>query len=353
MYYAGLDLHQRYFTLCVLTSEGQVVQDHRRLPADLEPLQSILRDLGGPVTVTVEATLQWAWLHDRLTQAGFPVAVAHPQQGKLISHARCKTDRIDARKLAELTRAKLLPTIWVPPPEVRAWRQLVRARATLVRLRTRAKNRIHACLAGENCRVPTTDLFGWGGRAWLTAVALPPEVRREIQVQLALIIALDEQLRGYDGEVKRLAAREPAARLLQTIPGVGPFGALLLLAEIGSISRFASSHELAAYAGLVPSTRSSGGKTAHGSVARAGSGWLKWILIEALQTHKQVPGPVRFHYERLLRAKGKPKATVAAARKLCTYIYWMLREQRTYPEWLAQQETKRAGCPMQRMASSA
>jgi transposase len=352
MYYAGLDLHKRYFTLCVLTSEGQVVQDHRRLPADLEPLQTILRDLGGPVTVTVEATLQWAWLHDRLTQAGFPVAVAHPQQVKLISHARCKTDRIDARKLAELTRANLLPTIWVPPPEVRAWRQLVRGRATLVRLRTRAKNRIHACLAGENCRVPTTDLFGWGGRAWLSAVPLPPTVRQEIQVQLALITALDEQLRGYDADVKRLAAQQPTARLLQTIPGVGPFGALLLLAEIGSISRFASSRELAAYAGLVPSTRSSGGKTAHGSVARAGSGWLKWILIEALQTHKQVPGPVRFHYERLLRAKGKPKATVAAARKLCTYIYWMLREHQSYPEWL-EQETRRAGCPMQRMASSA
>jgi transposase len=353
MYYAGLDLHKRYFTLCVLTSAGEVVLDHRRLPADLEPLQSILRELGGPVTVTIEATLQWAWLHDRLTQAGFPVCVAHPQQVKLISHARCKTDPIDARKLAELTRGNLLPTIWVPPPEVRAWRQLVRARATLVRLRTRAKNRIHACLAAENCRVPATDLFGWGGRAWLSAVALPPEVRREIQVQLALITALEEQLRGYDGEVKRLAAHEPAARLLQTIPGVGPFGALLLLAEIGSISRFASSRELAAYAGLVPSTRSSGGKTAHGSVARAGSGWLKWILIEAVQTHKQVPGPVRCHYERLLRAKGKPKATVAAARKLCTYIYWMLREQRPYPEWLTQQETRRAGRPMQRMASSA
>jgi transposase len=352
MYYAGLDLHKRYFTLCVLTSEGQVVLDHRRLPADLEPLQSILRELGGPVTVTVEATLQWAWLHDRLMQAGFPVQVAHPQQVKLISHARCKTDPIDARKLAELTRANLLPAIWVPTPEIRAWRQVVRSRASLVRLRTRAKNRIHGCLAAENRLGPTTDLFGRGGRAWLATVPLPPAVRREIQVQLALITTLDEQITGFDGEVKRLAARQPTARRLQTIPGIGPFGALLLLAEIGTITRFASSRELAAYAGLVPSTRSSGGKTTHGSVGRAGSGWLKWILIEVVQTLKQIPGPVRFHYERLLRAKGKPKATVAAARKLCTYIYWMLRQDRSYTEWL-HEETRRAGCPMQRVASSA
>jgi hypothetical protein len=98
----------------------------------------------------------------------------------------------------------------------------------------------------------------------------------------------------------------------------------------------------------VPSTRSSGGKTAHGSVACAGSGWLKWILIEAVQTHKQVPGPVRFHYERLLRAKGKPKATVAAARKLCTYIYWMLREQRTYPEWRRRPSGRGARCNARR-----
>jgi transposase len=120
----------------VLISAGEVILNHRRLPADVEPLQSMLRELGGPVPVTVEATLQWAWLHDRLTQAGFPVCVAHPPQVKLISHARCQTDPIDARKLAELTRANLLPTIWVPPPEVRAWRQLVRGRAALVRLRT-------------------------------------------------------------------------------------------------------------------------------------------------------------------------------------------------------------------------
>jgi len=229
MYYAGLDLHKRYFTLCVLTGDGQVVLDHRRLPADLEPLQSLLRELDAPVTVTVEATLQWAWLHDRLTRAGFPVCVAHPQQVKLITHARCKTDPIDARKLAELTRANLLPTIWVPTPEVRAWRQLVRSRASLVRLRTRAKNRIHGCLAAENLGVPSTDLFGRSGRAWLGTVPLPQAVRREIQVQLALITTLDEQITGFDGEVKRLAARQPAARVLQPFRGsalrsAGPLG---------------------------------------------------------------------------------------------------------------------------------
>ena len=290
MYYAGLDLHKRYFTLCVLTSEGQLVRDHRRLPAELEPLTSILRDLGGPVTVTVEATLQWAWLHDRLTAAGFTVLVAHPQQVKLISHARCKTDPIDARKLAELTRANLLPTIWVPTPEIRAWRQVIRSRAALVRWRTRAKNRIHGALAAENLRVAATDLFGQAGRVWLGTAPVSPGTRREITVQLAMITALEDQIRGYDADVKRLA-RHPDARRLQTIPGIGVFGAALLVGEIGTITRFHTAHELAAYAGLVPSTRSSGDKTAHGGVGGASNHWLKWILIEAVQTLKAGAGP--------------------------------------------------------------
>jgi transposase len=351
MFYAGLDLHRKYFTLCVLTSDGQVVCDHRRLPADLEPLTSLLRELGGPVTVTVEATLQWAWLHDRLTTAGFTVQVAHPQQVKLISHARCKTDPIDARKLAELTRVNLLPAIWVPSPEVRSWRQLIRGRAALVRWRTRAKNRIHGCLAAENLQVATTDLFGRAGREWLEHAPVSPTARREITVQLAVIAALEAQILGYDTDVKRIA-KHPDAQRLQTIPGIGLFGTALLLAEIGTIRRFSTAHELAAYAGLVPSTRSSGDKTSHGGVSGASNHWLKWILIEAVQTLKRVPGPVRFHYERLLRAKGKPKATVAAARKLCTYIYWMWTQGLSYASWL-EAETKRMGCPKQTLASSA
>ena len=101
------------------------------------------------------------------------------------------------------------------------------------------------------------------------------------------------------------------------VPG---FGALLLLAEIGRIERFASSHHLAAYAGLVPSTRSSGDKTAHGTVDGAGSPWLKWVLIEIVQTLKLARGPIGVQYQKLLHSKGKAKATVAAARNLCCYL---------------------------------
>src|SRR5947207_631365 len=122
MYYVGLDLHKKYITGCVLDSQGAVVAEERRLPPVLETLLGWLAPLGQPVAVALEATLYWAWLHDRLTAAGYQVAVAHPQQVKLICHARCKTDPVDARKLADLLRTDLLPAIWIPDAATRARR---------------------------------------------------------------------------------------------------------------------------------------------------------------------------------------------------------------------------------------
>ena len=142
---------------------------------------------------------------------------------------------------------------------------------------------------------------------------------------------------------------------LTTIPRVGIFSALFVQAEIGSINRFRSSHELAAYAGLVPTTRSSGGKTAHGGLGKANNRWLKWILVEIVVTLKVAPGPVGTYYRHLLRAKGKPKAQAAAARKLCCYLFWMLKNEWTYEEWLQQHiASERSEVrPMQRMGTVA
>jgi transposase len=349
MYYAGIDLHKKYLTLCVLNKEGEVVLQHRRLSNTIEAVLGALGVLEGRVRVGIEATLHWAWLHDRLTEAGYEVEVAHPQQVKLISQARCKTDPIDARKLADLLRTNLLPTIWVPDLETRARRRLLRGRAFLVRSRTRLKNRIQAYLAEQNLRIPTADLFGKAGRQWLGVVELPEAVRLQVELLLDVVDVLDERVKRLDGTIRERVAMSPEAERLCTVPGIGPYLALLISSEIGTIERFPTSHRLASYAGLVSSTRSSGGKTSHGGVGPAGSSWLKWALAEATQVLKRAPGPVRAHYERHVRTKGKQKATVAAARKLCCYLYWMMREEWSYEEWLEQHE-RREVRPVQSLA---
>ena len=180
-------------------------------------------------------------------------------------------------------------------------------------------------------------------------------LRTQTEHLLTLHDALTDHIHQLDEDVKRAAKGNAVVKQLTTIPGVGVFSALFLQADIGSITRFRSSHELAAYAGLVPTTRSSGGKTAHGGLGKANNRWLKWILVELVVTRKLAPGPVGTYYRHLLRAKGKPKAHAAAARKLCCYLCWMLKHDWTYAEWLQQHvNTERSEVrPRQRMGTMA
>lgn len=353
--FVGLDLHKRYLTACALAVDGTLLGEVRRMPVTMDALLDFLTALPAPVTVAVEATLSWAWLHEQLEHAGYAVHVVDAYKVKLIWQARSKTDPIDARKLAELLRVNLLPTIWIPDAATRARRQLLRGRAFLIRQRTQVKNRIHGHLTVENQLCPTTDLYGRAGRAWLAVVPLSPMLKGQVERLLRLHDFLTAEIRRLDDQVKRAARSDPHARQLQTIPGVGVFGSVFLLAEIGSIDRFRSSHELAAYAGLVPTTRSSGGKTTHGGVGHASNRWLKWILVEIVTTLKLAPGPVGTYYRHLLRAKGRPKATTAAARKFCCYLFWMLKEGWSYDEWLRQHAGSRGSevRPMQRLGAMA
>lgn len=335
MTFVGLDLHKRYITACALDATGTVLAEVRQMAVSLETLAGFLAGLPAPISIGLEACLYWQWLHDQLDAQGHTVRVAEARQVKVIWQARTKTDPIDARKLADLLRTHLLPTIWIPDAATRRRRQLLHGRAFLVMQRTQIKNRLHGRLTAENLLFPRSDLYGRAGRAWLASAPLSSALRAQVDQLLRIHDALTAEIEQLDGEVKRLRRDHPMIELLHTIPGVGLFGALFLVAEIGDIARFPTSHRLAAYAGLVPTTRSSGGRTSHGGTGIASNRWLKWILVEIVQTLKRAPGPVGDQYRRLLRAKGKPKATLAAARKLCSYIYWMWRDGLGYEEWLA------------------
>jgi hypothetical protein len=200
------------------------------------------------------------------------------------------------------------------------------------------KNRIHGHLISENLVSPGADLYGKGGRAWLAAAPLSRVLRAQPERLLTLHDALSVEIQGLDGDVRR-AKGNPTVKQVTTRPGVGVFRALCVQAEIGSIDRCHSSHELAASAGRVPTTRSSGGKTTHGGLGKASNRWLKWILVEIVVPLKLAPGPVGPYDRHLRRAKGKPKAQTAAARKLCCDLYRMLKHGWTYDEWLQQHGT--------------
>ena len=174
--YVGMDVHRKRSQIAVLDAAGEE-QRNRNVPNDPVKLVPILGVLPPGTPVAFEAAYGWGWLVELLEELELEPHLVHPSRGKAIASARLKNDKVDAATLAQLLRADLLPEAWIAPPEIRDLRALLRHRASLVRLATGLKNRVHAVLADRGI-TPPSSLWATPGRAWLAALELPPTPAR-------------------------------------------------------------------------------------------------------------------------------------------------------------------------------
>jgi transposase len=329
MEYIGLDVH-RHFTVLARVAESGEVLGHEKVWNHLLP--EAIASSSSPCRAVLEATGNWGYICDLLEPIELvkEVALAHPLQVKAIAHAKVKTDKVDATMLAQLLRTDLIPRAYLAPKEVRELRDLLRLRASLVRLRTSVKNKIHAVLTKEGLKVPVTDLFGRGGRLWLSQRQLSATHRLSVNSYLAVVDGIDREIKDVTAEIDHQADLREEVKWLSSIPGVGRYSALLILSEIGDINRFPDGDRLAAYAGLVPTVRASGSYTHLGHIRKQGSAWLRWMLVETVHRSAKTPNEIGERYRRLYRKKGSATASVAVARWLATCIYAMLSERRPF-----------------------
>jgi transposase len=321
--YVGIDVHRKRSQVAVIDQDGEVLVN-RNVNNGVQPILSVIGGLPSGTKAAFEAAFGWGWLVELLEDYGFEPHLVHPLQCKAIASARLKNDKVDAAILAQLLRADLLPEAWIAPPEVRQLRALLRHRVQLVRLRTLLRNRIHAVLADHGHGRPEGCWTG-PGREWLASLDLPAVSREVIQDALALIDALQQPIDRLDWEVHQHARADPRVKVLTQLPGVGPFTALVLLAEIGDIGRFGSARKLASWAGLTPTVRGSDRTVRHGHISKQGSVWARWVLCEAAQTAKRHPD-FAASYQDIARRRGKKIATTAIARKLLTRACHLLTD---------------------------
>jgi transposase len=319
--YVGIDVHRKRSQVAVVDQDGEVLAN-RNVPNGVTPILGVIGGLPAGTPAAFEAAFGWGWLLELLENYGFSPHLVHPLQCKAIASARLKNDKVDAAILAQLLRADLLPEAWIAPPAIRQLRALLRHRIQLVRLRTLLRNRIHAVLADHGHDRPAGCWSG-PGREWLASLPLPAVSREVIEDDLALIDALQVPVDRLDWELHQRAKADPRVKVLTRLPGVGPFTALVILAETGDVSRFASARKLAAWAGLTPTVRGSDRTVRHGHISKQGSTWLRWILCEAAQTAKRHPD-FAASYQAIARRRGKKIATTAIARKLLTRAYHLL-----------------------------
>jgi transposase len=330
MLYTGVDYHRSFSYLTTMNEKGEIVSQ-KKLPSNGE-IVDFLKSFGESMEIAIEATPSWYWLYDHLEDEGFEVKLSHPLKTKAIAYAKVKTDKVDSATLAHLLRSNLLPLSYVPEKPVRLNRELLRYRASLVKIQTGVKNKIHTILAKNNVSHDYSDLFGKEGMTFLHSLSLPENYKIALEGYLDVLDAVREEIRAASKKVQQLAEEDRDALLLMSIPGMGYYSALLTTSEIGDVKRFRSAKQLCAYAGLVPSTHASGNTCFHGHITKQGSRWLRWILIEAAIHAVKRPGVLRRFYFKIERKKGGQIAKVATARKLLEWIYHILRDGRTYQE---------------------
>ncbi len=325
MIYVGIDLHRKRSQIAALDEQGKELLS-RRVANDPEALKAILAGLGGELQVALEATYGWEWLADLLEREGHELHLSHPLRTKAIAAARVKTDAVDARTLAHLLRTDLLPEAYVAPRELRDLRDLLRHRVVLTRMRSALKNRVHALLARQGIQSGHSDLFGKGGRAFLSELPLREPARRRLDSLLSLIGDFDREIDKAKREIDELAVDDPRVDVLTQLRGIGPYTAMLVIAEVGEIERFRSARHLCAWAGLTPTVRSSDGRARLGHISRQGSPHVRWALVEAAQKAAQGGGPLRAAFERIAKRRGRNIAKVALARRMLTLCYYGLRD---------------------------
>ena len=332
MIHVGVDLHQRFCYMTAVEARGKVVQAGP-VTNEKAALRKYFRQFRGEaVQVAVEACGFWAAFRDVVEPEVKRLVLVHPQRVKAIASAKLKNDRVDSQTLAHLLRCDLLPESWKADRETQARRQQVRLRTTLVRQRTRLKNQVHAVLHQQGLHSPVTDLFGRRGRLWLQGVKLAAQARESVNACLRMIDAYGEEIERQNLQLREKAKNDERVLWLTSIPGIGEVSAMMLLAEIGNIERFASKEALCSYAGLVPRVRESAGKKARAGITRQGSSALRWILVEAAQVATRSSLAARRYYERLLRKKHKHVARVALARKLLIAVYALLHDGVAFDE---------------------
>lgn len=329
MYYAGIDAHLSYLSVAVVDRSGAPLLEQRVATQAPGQLLAVLAPYR-PLEAVVETCPFWPWVYDLVVPAGIRFHLAHARELEAIASSARKTDERDALLLARMLLAGLIPEVYPKPAAQRDRLRLLRHRAALVRCRTGCVNRIHAQLHAARLALPRETLLRKQTRAWLREAARPklrPEQRRLVKTHLRLIDTLTPMIRALDRRIAAAAAADRAAIGLQTIPGIGPYRGLLLATELAPITRFAAPEQVVAYAGLAPTTRSSGGQTHHGAIPRGANRWVRAALISAVPSHVRAAptSTLSAHYDRLKGRLGWQVARVATARRLGRVVYRMLK----------------------------
>lgn len=321
--YIGADLHERETQLAVFEQDGTLFLE-KRLPT--KKLRRFISSLPGRKHVGAESVGFIYPIYDELSSIqDCDISVCNPNTIRERAKAKIKNDRVDARTLGDLLRTNYFPKSHMADEETREKRFLVKERVTYGVRQANLKNSIKWMLKRRGIEVKKP--LGIQGREQLRSLRLP-EIDHRLR-ELELVESIIEEL---DEKIRMIAATNPKAKILDTLPGLGAYTALFLSSALDDVNRFEDSKQACAYLGVVPELHQSGDVSWTGHITKLGDKWLRRNLVECARVAVRKDPHLREFFLRIAHKKGKKKAYVAVARKLVAYAYWMLKRNVTYQE---------------------
>ena len=278
----GLDLHKRESQLCVLTEEGEVIE--RRIVTSRERFTAVL-GARPRARILLEASTESEWVARHLEGLGHEVIVADPNFAPMYATRRrgVKTDRRDARTLAEACRLGAYRRAHRASDAQRHVRAELAVRDALVRTRTRYVAVIKALVRRDGLRLPSGNPEHTERK--LAALELPSGLTIELAPLRALWEPVNTQIAVADARLAHVAAADPVVAQLMTAPAIGPVTAVAFVATLDDVTRFASAHQVAAYLGLPPREYSSGEQQRRGRISKTGNARMRFLLVEIGRAH--------------------------------------------------------------------
>jgi transposase len=335
----ALDVHKHYTWARVENAQGQPLYGSR-LNHSRGCIKNFVQRWTAGSPVAVETVGNWYWIVDEVEAGGGKPQLVNARLAKLMMGYVNKSDKLDTKGMNMLQRAGTLPTVWIPPGEVRDARELPRTRMVFSRQRTQLKNRVHATLSKYGYVVDeVSDSFGKRGREIIEELSskLPRHTQQALKHVLDQLDEVMENLKAIEADMIEAFAPCPQTEWLESVPGIGKILAVVIWTEIGSIERFKRAEQLASYSGLVAREHSSGGKFHYGAIRRDVNVYLKWAFVEAansaiLNRQRCNYQHISQLYQRVKSRRGHGRAKVAVARHFAEASFWMLTKGEPYRE---------------------
>jgi transposase len=325
-HFVGLDVSLEETAACVVDEAGRIVKE-ARIASEPEALVAFFRGLGLAVErIGLEACSLAAWLHDGLAAAGLPALCIETRQAKAAMSAMPnKTDRNDARAIAQIVRTGWYRAVHVKSPACRSWRALLTARRMVLNKLRDVENGVRALLREAGLKLGTPGRKHFPGR--VRELAAPdPVLAKLTEPLLAIIATMTRELARLTRQVLAVVRDEPVCRRLMGVPGVGPLTALAFRATIDRPDRFRRSRDVGAHLGLTPKRYQSGETDVRGGISRCGDELARTALYEAahsLLARGRKWSALRAWGMRVAKRRGMARARVAVARKLSTILHRM------------------------------